>query len=328
MPTGLLPVTAKAVEAFWQLFVVNQAAFTIQSDRPHPESDRHYYFQSRAKGGKPAPLEPDVIRRHLAGFYTIGLYAIDPIAQCCRWLVIDADYGQAITDLLRLQYELERNGLSSALERSRRGGHLWLFLEEPTPAQYCRLYMQQLAESLQVPLRSGQREGIEIFPKHDTLREGQFGNAIRGPFGIHRQTGKRYWFYGANYGIEGQLQYLSDLPKVQRKQLERFAASAAAMRLSKEEIPEPVPLYGFATRSSLIFRILDYVKILRTDARNHWTQCPSCAAGGRDSSRDNLAISVAEPLKYRCWAGCSKEEIRAALGQPIPPNRGVMERRS
>ena len=325
MPTGLLPVTANAVEAFWQLFVVNPTAFTIQSDRPHPESGRYYYFQSRTEGEKPAPLRPEVIRRHLAGFCTIGLYAIDPITQCCRWLAIDADYGQAIADLLRLQFELERNGFPAALERSRRGGHLWLFLEEPTPAQDCRLYMQELARSLQVPLRSGQEEGIEIFPKHDSLRQGQFGNAIRGPLGIHRMTGKRYWFYGANYGIEEQLQYLSDLPKVQRERLQQFAEGAAAIRLRKEETPQPKRPFRITNDS--IFRILDYVKILRTDARNHWTQCPSCAAGGRDTSHDNLAISVEEPLKYRCWAGCSKEEIRAALGQPIPPSRGVSVRR-
>jgi hypothetical protein len=54
MLSGLLPVNTKAVEAFWQLFVVNPAAFTIQSDRPHPESGRHYYFQVKADN-KPAP---------------------------------------------------------------------------------------------------------------------------------------------------------------------------------------------------------------------------------------------------------------------------------
>jgi len=27
-------------------------------------------------------------------------------------------------------------------------------------------------------------EGIEIFPKHDELRKGEFGNAIRGPLGF------------------------------------------------------------------------------------------------------------------------------------------------
>jgi hypothetical protein len=37
---------------------------------------------------------------------------------------------------------------------------------------------------------------------------------------------------------------------------------------------------------------------------------------GRDRAKDNLAISVAEPHKYLCWAGCTKDQIRAALGAP------------
>jgi len=43
----------------------------------------------------------------------------------------------------------------------------------------------------------------------------------------------------------------------------------------------------------------------------------SCARQGRDKTGDNLAICIADPRKYKCWAGCGKEEIRAALGYPI-----------
>jgi hypothetical protein len=32
---------------------------------------------------------------------------------------------------------------------------------------------------------------------------------------------------------------------------------------------------------------------------------------------DNLAIQVRDPRFYKCWAGCTEEEIRAALGRPI-----------
>ena len=65
------------------------------------------------------------------------------------------------------------------------------------------------------------------------------------------------------------------------------------------------------------FRILDYVSVHRQRSGNWWTQCPSCAERGCDRARDNLAISVANPRYYKCWAGCSKEMIRAALGCPI-----------
>ncbi len=64
-------------------------------------------------------------------------------------------------------------------------------------------------------------------------------------------------------------------------------------------------------------RVLNYVQTTRKDRRNWWTRCPSCAAAGRDQSGDNLAIQIRDPRFYKCWAGCTKEEIRAALGQPI-----------
>ena len=69
------------------------------------------------------------------------------------------------------------------------------------------------------------------------------------------------------------------------------------------------------------FHILDHLQVRRKTGRNWITRCPSCAAAGRDKSGDNLAISVDEPQKYICWAGCSKEMIRAALGCPIPEKR-------
>jgi hypothetical protein len=65
------------------------------------------------------------------------------------------------------------------------------------------------------------------------------------------------------------------------------------------------------------FRILDYVRAVRKDSRNWWARCPACATAGRDRSGDNLAIQIKDSRFYKCWAGCTKEEIRASLGQPI-----------
>ena len=51
-------------------------------------------------------------------------------------------------------------------------------------------------------------------PKHDAIGSGEFGNAIRGPLGIHRGANRRFWFYGADYTLEAQIAYLSRLRKV------------------------------------------------------------------------------------------------------------------
>jgi hypothetical protein len=83
--------------------------------------------------------------------------------------------------------------------------------------------------------------------------------------------------------------------------------------------PAPLP---FVPRLSVPgqreFRILDYVQTTgKQDSRNWKAQCPSCAQAGRDRSRNNLGIKISDSRFYVCRAGCTKEDIRATLGQPI-----------
>jgi len=311
-----LSASSENVDDYIRLFV-NREAYTIQSSRPHPESGRHYYFRPKAAGsGREVRLTPSTVRRHLEGEVTIGLYAINPTTQCSKWVAIDADYTGAMEDLLKLQYFLQQDGVQAALEMSCRGGHLWVFMKEPTLARHCRIYIYNLALGLGVRIKGiGLAEGIEVFPKHDELRKGEFGNAIRGPLGIHRGAKRRYWFYGADYSLDKQIAYLKRLKKVSQEQLQQFIDGKTMPPVY--ERPQ-TPNDGRIRRSSgQEFRILDHVGKTRKVGRNYVTRCPSCADVGRDRSGDNLAISVDDPVKYICWAGCTKEMIRQALGYPI-----------
>jgi len=315
------------VQDYWRLFV-NRRAYTLQSKRAHAETGRHYYFRpSDKRTGGSFELNEDVIRRHLSGEVTVGLYAINPENQCCKWLAIDADYKSAMEDLLKLEYRLGQDGLQPALEMSRRGGHLWIFLEKPLLAKQCRLYIEDVALKLRVPVKGAQlREGIEIFPKQNVVGPGEFGNAIRGPLGIHRGATRRFWFYGADYTIEAQLAYLNGLLKLTEHELQRFIAGKvgskeanARSRVGARKFPRRV------TKAS--FRILEHVGPLRKVGRNYVTRCPSCAGAGHDRSGDNLSILIEDPRFYRCWAGCPKEAIRTALGFPVTgaESRSVLE---
>ena len=134
--------------------------------------------------------------------------------------------------------------------------------------------------------------------------------------GVHRKTERRYWFYEADLSPEAQLAYIDGLKKLTDDELKTFIRG-----MSLPEAYRPVPLVPYistATRTNNEeFRILDFVRPTRKDTRNWWARCPSCAQAGRDRSGDNLAIQVNNPRFYKCWAGCSKEDIRAALGRPI-----------
>ncbi len=137
-----LPATLEMARAFTALFV-NRRAYTIQSTRPHPETGRHYYFRPKPKaGGLPVGLTLDTVRGHLAGELTIGLYAINPVTQRSKWVAIDADYTTALEDLIRVQRELQEDGVEAALEKSHRGGHLWIFCEDLCwPARHASIFI-------------------------------------------------------------------------------------------------------------------------------------------------------------------------------------------
>ncbi len=194
----LVKVRHEDARDYMHLFV-NRRAYRLQSAQPDPESGRHHYFRPKARGtGKDLSLTLETVRRHLQGEITVGLYAINPATQRSKWVAIDADYGGAMEDLLKLPYHLAEDKVDAALEMSKRGGHLWIFMifmAAPALARECRIYIYNLALKLGMQIKgTGLAEGIEIFPKHDDLRPGEFGNAIRGP---RRRCGAGMWPIGA-----------------------------------------------------------------------------------------------------------------------------------
>lgn len=318
-----LPASPDMARRFFHLFV-NRRAYTLQSPKPHPDTGRHYYFRPKpARFGDPPPgLTMDIVRRHLAGELTLGLYSINPESQRSKWVAIDADYKNAIEDLLKLQYEMTLDGVEPALENSNRGGHLWIFFAEPALARDCRIYVYHTALRLGLPIKgAGLPEGIEVFPRQDVLGAQEFGNAIRGPLGVHRgakqSRGWRFWFYGADYSLDQQLDYLERIRKVSEAELQQFiAGKTLPPEFTSQAARADMPIRPHAITGNE-FRILDYVEVRRQSGRNWVARCPSCARANRDTSGDNLAISIEEPRKYICWAGCTREMIREALGRPI-----------
>ena len=318
------------VARYFDLFV-NRGAYTVQSPTPHPETGRCYYYRPKREES----LSTLTIKHHLEGRITIGLYAINPATQRCKWVAIDADYLNALEDLLKLQWELRQDGVEAALEKSRRGGHLWIFADQPLLARDCRLYIHGLARRLKVPIKGsrlaqdstgnsvGLTDGIEIFPKQDEVPAQEFGNALRAPLGVHRAVPKRFWFYGADYTLEAQIAYLTRLKRITEHEMAGFVSGRSAHEPSPPPVKSLVTKYPSSrTTSRSEFSIIEHVGgKLRRSGRNYFTRCPSCAQQGRDKSGDNLAISIADSRKYKCWAGCTKEEIRAALGCPIRHSR-------
>ncbi len=163
-------VTVELVEAYASLFVYCWDYYAVQ------QGDGSYRPSYQ-------PLSLARLADHLLGRYTLGTYVVDGLG-FCSFVVFDADSVDGLDRLVRLSGELAAQGISSSVEASRRGGHLWVFLERPTQAQIVRRWLLPYALSY----------GVELYPKQDTLAPDGVGSLVRLPLGVHRQSGGWYPF--------------------------------------------------------------------------------------------------------------------------------------
>ena len=281
-------------------------------------------------------LTEKTIEEHLAGQVTVNLYAVNPKTQCCKWVAIDADYDteQAKRDLARLRKELLFDNVFAVQEYSRRGGHLWIFCEDPLPAKQCRLFIYNLALRLGVPIKGSgfADEGIEIFPKQDSLAPGALGNGMRAPLGIHRKNDTRYWFVDMGpLTLQAQIEALCRIPKLTAEQLNELTYKMPPPpqweTADDLQATPPTPSFsGNGAGAKRPFNIYDHVSIAQARSiggRDYFVQCPSCRLAGNDTSKDNLGVGKPNGPRhgyYHCHAGCSTDVIRSALGHPRSPN--------
>jgi CHC2 zinc finger len=167
-------VHADLVAAYASLFVHCWSQYAVQ------QRDGSYWRVRE-------PLTLPLLAAHLAGRCTLGTYLLDE-QHHCSFAVFDADCPDGLEQLVGLAMELALSGIPTVLEASRRGGHLWVHLAEPTPARAVRAWLLPYAQVL----------GIELYPKQDTLGSNGACSLIRLPLGVHRQARGWYPFVHVN----------------------------------------------------------------------------------------------------------------------------------
>ncbi len=130
---------------------------------------------------------PQLVAAHLAGELTLAFSSTNARA-CSRWACLDVDVPGSLPQLLALRAALAELGLPGLVEASRRGGHLWLLLDEWAPAVALRFAIapalaEAAAQGTEIPAH-------ELYP--DTPAARALGHAVRLPLGVHRRTGLRY----------------------------------------------------------------------------------------------------------------------------------------
>ena len=96
------------------------------------------------------PLTLEHIAAHLQGKLTIGAYVLNPDS-LARYVVFDGDDDAQLQSLIQLQNGLNVEGLPTYLEASRRGGHLWIFFEQPVSGILARQFGAGLIDRYHLP---------------------------------------------------------------------------------------------------------------------------------------------------------------------------------
>jgi len=164
----MVSLTIDLVEAYASVFVHCWSQYAVQ------QRDGSYWRVRE-------PFTLPLLAAHLAGRCTLGTYLLDEQHQC-SFAVFDADSPDGLEQLVGLAMELALSGIPTILEASRRGGHLWVHLAEPTSARAVRAWLLPSARML----------GVELYPKQDTLGPDGACSLIRLPLGIHQQA--RGWY--------------------------------------------------------------------------------------------------------------------------------------
>lgn len=129
------------------------------------------------------PLTTDVIRRHLTGKHTVGIYPLLP-DETCWFLAVDFDKHSWMADSTAFLQACRRFNVPAVVERSRsgNGAHIWMFFDRPVLAADarrlgCALLTRTMEKRHEIGLDSYDR----LFPSQDTLPKGGFGNLIALP---------------------------------------------------------------------------------------------------------------------------------------------------
>lgn len=130
-----------------------------------------------------APVTNNVIREHLEGKHTIGVYPL-LTGETCWFLAIDFDKESWTNDVNAFMETCRSLKIPAALERSRsgKGAHVWIFFSAPMLASKARILGSYLlTETMSRHHQLGMDSYDRLFPNQDTMPKGGFGNLIALP---------------------------------------------------------------------------------------------------------------------------------------------------
>jgi len=193
------------------------------------------------------PLNFKVVKNHLFGNYSVGLYQLDTDNNV-KWLAFDIDvrkdtveqladkgvrdrlFGEMRSIFIKMKTILKEFDIPIYLEESGyKGYHVWLFLEEKISARHAMEFAQLLLRQIVDYCEEIQ---IEIFPKQ--IKASQLGNLLKLPLGIHQVTGKRSYFVDDKFQPILNYRFLSEIRQISAAD---FLSALHTWKLKEDILP-------------------------------------------------------------------------------------------
>lgn len=221
-PFEAMRTRQQAIERYMELFSGREDCFA-----------RQWVEKSEQKQGYVPvkhPLEPKDVEDHISGRLTYGIYLLRSDSQV-KTAVIDVDlvqkYRQAKIKpedarriyrerdymLKRIHEISESIGMTPVTEFSGgKGYHFWYCFDSPVQSCLARKALETICRAVSGDLTAF---NLEVFPKQDQLSGKGFGNLVKLPLGIHRNSGKQSWFIDCrDKSMEAQLAFVSRIKPI------------------------------------------------------------------------------------------------------------------
>lgn len=181
-------------QMLWAIFGTGQVHYAVA----------HYDGNTVSYRPVDQPLDWTLCQQHLQKERTLGAYQLQPDSTV-RWIGWDVDSPVRDTAreyALSIIHLLEEHQIPHAVEFSgSKGYHIFLFLEEPLPADKAMQFAQDVREILGLP-KVG-TDHVEAFPKQGKLTAtNPYGNLIKLPLGEHPRTHEPSRFVDPHNGWE------------------------------------------------------------------------------------------------------------------------------
>ena len=199
VPRSAFGTTEQRIELFRSLFRGRDDVYAARWESADgrsgymPKADRDWksYLRAKDKDRKKVdrqtrkfrPLTQDVVRGHLVGDHTVGIY---PLLQdeTCWLLAVDFDKKTWQKDAASFLVACREMNVPAVLERSRsgNGGHVWIFFNRAISATIARtLGCAILTRTMEFRHQVGLESYDRFFPNQDTMPKGGLGNLIALP---------------------------------------------------------------------------------------------------------------------------------------------------